>query len=77
MGALMERIRQDAHHRAIKMLVEEPVTQRLFGRWSMAYIQRDDLSEDLRRLHVNSVPELRSSVLEAMTRASQDLAADL
>jgi len=77
MSALMDLIQKDSHHLAIKVLVDRPIARRLFGRWSMAYLQRYDLAEDLRRLHSSADEALQRSVIKEMARASHELVDDL
>ena len=51
MGPLLERIRNDVRHRAIRLLLQDSIETRQFARWSMGLVRRDDLSEEMRLLH--------------------------
>ncbi len=74
MEAVMRRIRADTRHHSIRIVVDEPISLRLFGRWSMALVQRDDLSDALARLcSVGNDPVVTQSLLRELARASEDL----
>jgi len=77
MAAVMDRIRRDAHHHDIHVRVDEPVSRRMFGRWSMICIRRDDLADELRRLHAAPDVVLEDRLLEDLARASRELAGQL
>lgn len=48
---VMKRIRRSQHHSALRVLLEEPVSQRAFAEWAMSAAYRHDLSTDLATLH--------------------------
>ncbi len=49
--ALMARIARDRRHRKIRVLLRETIVTRQFSRWAMALRRRDDVNEELLRLH--------------------------
>jgi len=50
-AALMDRIRADARHVGVRVLLEEPIVTRQFARWAMGLVRRDDMVEQMRLLH--------------------------
>jgi len=48
---VMDSIGADPRHRLVRIIFDEPAGKRIFSTWSMALICRDDLSEEMRRLH--------------------------
>jgi hypothetical protein len=50
-AALMDRIRADARHVGVRVLLQEPIVTRQFARWAMGLIRRDDMVEEMRLLH--------------------------
>ena len=55
-AALMERIRVDPRHVALRVLLQEPIMTRQFARWTMGLIRRDDMSEPMRVLQSAQSP---------------------
>ena len=50
-GQLVTRIRADTRHRRVRMLLQDAIGTRQFARWSMGLIRRDDMAEEMQRLH--------------------------
>lgn len=48
---VMELVRRSPKHRAVRVLLEEPITQREFNGWSMGLIVRDDMADEMQSLH--------------------------
>lgn len=70
-AALMDRIRADARHVGLRVLLEEPIVTRQFARWSMGLIQRDDMAPQMERLQREGcvdATEARAVIASLMTR---------
>ena len=50
LDALIHRLPTDTRHLAIRMLQDDAIATRRYGRWSMAYVYSLDLAEQLLRL---------------------------
>lgn len=50
-GPLMARIRADARHRRVRLLLQYAIGLRQFSRWSMGLIRRDDMAQEMHQLH--------------------------
>ncbi len=50
-AALMDRIRADARHVGVRVLLQETIVTRQFARWAMGLIRRDDMVEEMHLLH--------------------------
>lgn len=48
---LVARISQDRRHRAIRLVLQEPIRTRRFSRWAMGLVRRDDMADEMRVLH--------------------------
>lgn len=54
---IMERVKRDARHARIRILLERACRRRLFEGWSMGLIVRDDMAAEMRQLHeLGAVP---------------------
>ncbi len=51
MGPLLARIGADTRHRRVRMLLQDAIGTRQFARWSMGLIRRDDMADEMHRLH--------------------------
>ena len=67
-AAAMTRIHADARHRAIEVLVDQPIEAREFGGWSMIHRRADDAADayDVRVRHIlsNASDRIRAPFLE-------------
>ena len=69
--ALMDRIRADARHVGLRMLLDEPIVTRQFARWSMGLIRRDDMAQAMQLLHREGcvdTAQARAVIASLMTR---------
>ena len=75
---VLARIRADAHHRDMRIQIDVATTVRRFGGWSMAYVARRDLGDEMARLHCEPRPmEARAAAFDVLVRACADVAPDL
>ena len=78
MKLVLERIRRDPHHRSIHVQFDEVASLRRFEKWSMAYVQRDDLSCELERLHAaECTPSEKRAVMEELEQSGLDCLPEL
>lgn len=69
--ALMDRIRADARHVGLRVLLDEPIVTRQFARWSMGLIRRDDMAQAMQLLHREGcvdTAQARAVIASLMTR---------
>ena len=69
--ALMDRIRADARHVGLRVLLDEPIVTRQFARWSMGLIRRDDMALAMQLLHREGcvdAAQARAVIASLMTR---------
>jgi len=60
-AALMARIRRDARHRDVRMLLQETAERRQFANWAMGLVRRDDMSAAIAAAHgVGCVDDLHA-----------------
>ncbi len=50
-ATVLEKIHRDRRHRDVRVLLEEPIDKRQFARWAMGLLRRDDMTEEMSRLH--------------------------
>ena len=50
---LLAKIEADRRHRVVRLLLQETIVTRQFARWSMGLVRRDDMADEMRRLHVD------------------------
>ena len=70
-ATLIDRIRGDARHVDVRVLLEERILRRQFERWAMGLVRRDDMAEEMHRLHREGCAdeaEARAMILSLMTR---------
>ena len=70
-AALMDRIRADERHVDVRVLLDEPIIRRQFAHWSMGLIRRDDMAEEMHRLHRDGCADeaqARAMIASLMTR---------
>ena len=67
MGRL-DRISGDRRHTDFRLLVERPITERVYGDWSMGYLHDLALEDDLEALLLDDhpLPDILISVMERM-----------
>jgi hypothetical protein len=49
--SVLARIRRDPRHRDVRTLLQEPIEKRQFARWAMGLLRRDDMTDEMNRLH--------------------------
>ena len=53
----MHRIRNDSRHHHVNVLLEQTISERLFGLWSMAFPEVHELTEEGLRRYSSLIPE--------------------
>ena len=78
MTLLLARIRADRSHGAIHLQSEELIRRRRFSQWAMAFVQREDLAEELAWLYGGERShEEKSAMLEELEKSGRDFLPEL
>ena len=51
MRVLLKKIEADPRHCKTRMLLEDAIVTRQFARWSMGLVRRDDMADEMKRMH--------------------------
>lgn len=61
----MASVAKDRRHSEVRRVLEETITRRQFAQWAMGMCKREELSDDLARIHAAGVltaPQAQDSV---------------